>query len=128
LYICGPPGTGKTALINEIYAEYQECPSMEGVEMAFINCMSFSRAEEVFDRIIEDFGGNAGFIDAQLERLFLKRSTMSYVLAKILADVDWWYWMRWIISSRKIKMLCINSSTTQIEQIQNSFSLGSQTH
>jgi hypothetical protein len=79
LYICGPPGTGKTALMNEIYAEYQECPSMSGVGMTFINCMSFSKAEEVFDQIIEDFGGNQGFVDAQLERLFLKRDIMSYV-------------------------------------------------
>ena len=77
LYICGPPGTGKTALMNEIFAEYQMCPSMRRVDMTFINCMSFTRADEVFDRIIEDFGDDAGFVDAQLERLFLKRTTMS---------------------------------------------------
>jgi cell division control protein 6 len=79
LYICGPPGTGKTALMHEIYSEYQECESNSKTDMAFINCMSLERAEEVFDRIIETFNGDVSFIDAQLESLFIKRKTMTYV-------------------------------------------------
>lgn len=120
LYICGPPGTGKTALMNEIYSEYQNCQNIEGVDMTFLNCMSFDRAEEVFDRIIEGFNGNAGFIDAQLEHLFIKRKTMSYDPVDSMLILDWWFWMKWTISLRRIKKSCINSSTTQTEQIQNS--------
>jgi cell division control protein 6 len=79
LYICGPPGTGKTALMNEIFSEYKDCPSTQKTNMTFINCMSFEKAEDVFDRIIEEFNGNTEFVEAQLESLFIKRKTMSYV-------------------------------------------------
>ena len=78
LYICGPPGTGKTALMSEIYAECKDCPSIpENTAMTFINCMSFDRPEEVFDRIIEDFKGKKGPADIQLENIFIKRKAMS---------------------------------------------------
>jgi cell division control protein 6 len=80
LYICGPPGTGKTALMNEIYSECKDCPSTpKNTNMTFINCMSFEKPEEVFARIIEDCNGKKGVVDTQLENLFIKRKTMSYV-------------------------------------------------
>ena len=78
LYICGPPGTGKTALMSEIYAECKDCPSTaEDTAMTFINCMSFEKPEEVFNRIIEDFKGKKGPVDTQLENIFIKRKSMS---------------------------------------------------
>jgi cell division control protein 6 len=86
LYICGPPGTGKTALMHEIYTEYQECESNSKLDMAFINCMSFERAEEVFERIIETFKGDVSFVDAQLESFFIKRKTMTYVSHNFLTN------------------------------------------
>lgn len=78
MYICGPPGTGKTALMNEIFSEYKECQSKQNIDAAFINCMSFGNPEDTFDRIIDEFNTNAGSIDSQLEYLFLKRKTMLY--------------------------------------------------
>lgn len=77
LYICGPPGTGKTALMNEIFSEYRECPS---TETAFINCMSLERPEEVFDRIVDEFKGGIRSTGTQFEQLFIKRKVMSYEL------------------------------------------------
>jgi len=85
MYICGPPGTGKTALMTEIFEELKSCPRSNvdnANNMAFINCMSFERAEEVFDRILDEFGapgGNKGPVDTHLEKLFLKsKKTMLY--------------------------------------------------
>jgi Cdc6-like AAA superfamily ATPase len=123
LYICGPPGTGKTALMNEIYSEYKEdCPStLENTNMTFINCMSFERPEEVFDRIIEDFKGKKGAVDTQLENIFIKRKTMSYDLIYAILIPDWWCWMKWIILSRKAKKSYTNSLSMQIDQNQKSF-------
>jgi predicted ATPase len=79
MYICGPPGTGKTALMTEIYGEFKSCPSNEDLKMAFVNCMSFARAEEVFERIIEECGMvKKGGVDTLLEKLFLKSKSMMY--------------------------------------------------
>jgi cell division control protein 6 len=80
LYICGPPGTGKTALMNEIVAEYRECPS-NMIDLAFINCMSFDKPDDVFERIIEELGGKISDVDSELEMLLIKRKIMSYVLS-----------------------------------------------
>ena len=65
--------------MNEVFSEYKECPSMQKASMAFINCMSFAKPEEVFDRVIEAFKGKPGPVNTQLEALFVKRKTMSYV-------------------------------------------------
>lgn len=65
--------------MNEIYSEFKDCLSTpKTTSMTFINCMSFERPEDVFDRIIEDCDGKNGAVDTQLENLFIKRKTMSY--------------------------------------------------
>ena len=98
LYICGPPGTGKTALMNEIFSEYRECPSKPQIDLAFINCMSFEKADDVFDRILEEFDGTTQNVDAQLEYLFIKRKTMSYEhIFDKATNVDLSCWTKWII-------------------------------
>ena len=90
LYICGPPGTGKTALMNEIYADYQSCESNKRVEMAFINCMSFERPEEVFERIIGSCGDNCGNVENHLDQIFIKRKHKLYILLlNKLTYLDW---------------------------------------
>ena len=86
LYICGSPGTGKTALMNEMFSEYKYCPSMQKGSMAFINCMSLAKPEDVFDRVIKEFNGVAGAVNTQLEALFVKRKTMSCVPFHIPPD------------------------------------------
>lgn len=84
LYICGPPGTGKTALMNEIFTEYRDCSSI-AMDMAFINCMSFDKPDEVFERIIEEFGGHVPSTEPQLDSFLIKRKTMSLV---VLDEMD----------------------------------------
>ena len=75
--------------MNEVFIEYQDCSSTE-IDMAFINCMSFERPEEVFERIIGTFGGDVSAVDTQLDSLFIKRKTMSYVLPNISANIPDW--------------------------------------
>jgi hypothetical protein len=83
--------------MSEIYAECKDCPSTpENTAMTFINCMSFEKPEEVFERIIEDFKGKKGPVDTQLENIFIKRNNMSYLPFVIpFLILGWWYWMKW---------------------------------
>jgi hypothetical protein len=77
--------------MNEVFSEYKDCPSMQKASMAFINCMSFAKPDEVFDRVIEAFKGKAGAVSTQLEALFIKRKTISYALSIMLLTTGSWY-------------------------------------
>jgi cell division control protein 6 len=52
LYISGPPGTGKSALVNEVSTDLE-------VEVSFrrtyVNCMSVKTARDIFAKLLEDF-------------------------------------------------------------------------
>ena len=53
LYVSGPPGTGKSALVTEVLNE----PSKNsGVKISFVNCMSVKNAAGVCAKLLEDFG------------------------------------------------------------------------
>jgi hypothetical protein len=72
--------------MNEVFAEYRDCPSKK-IAMAFLNCMSFDKPEDVFERIVEELGGDVSAVDSQLDLLLIKRKTMSYVLESYPANM-----------------------------------------
>lgn len=49
LYISGPPGTGKTALVNSILRDFTS-----DSRVISINCMALNTVDELWDRIIEE--------------------------------------------------------------------------
>ena len=57
LYISGSPGTGKTALVNNVM---ESLLLGVDVKVVFLNCMAFSTADALWDRLLEEFneGGN----------------------------------------------------------------------
>lgn len=60
LYVSGPPGTGKSALIGEATQQYLEDESMR---MSTINCMSVRNTKDLSQKLSEDLGlkEDAGF-------------------------------------------------------------------
>jgi cell division control protein 6 len=60
LYISGPPGTGKSAMVNEMTSEYLESGS---AKMAYVNCMSVKSARDMCLKLLEEFGA----LDEELE-------------------------------------------------------------
>ncbi|KAL8768111.1 MAG: hypothetical protein Q9209_005574 [Squamulea sp. 1 TL-2023] len=57
LYISGPPGTGKSALVREVYQDFEN-----GLDLrkAYINCMSIKASGEVYDILSNDLFDESG--------------------------------------------------------------------
>lgn len=57
LYICGVPGTGKTALVKEVLAGVREEARAAGTQFASINCLQLPSPQHVFSRLWEKLIG-----------------------------------------------------------------------
>ena len=86
LYVSGSPGTGKTALVNDILSEHQE--SQENVQVLSLNCMAFNDVDALWDKMIEVFG------DAQTSKSAAKgkKARGREAIVKLLAKTaSKWY-------------------------------------
>lgn len=86
LYVSGPPGTGKSALLDEVCQQHREA---KNVAMSVVNCMSVRNAKDLSGKLSEDLGfrENAGF--AYLRTCFTQmkvNDTKKYLV--ILDEVD----------------------------------------
>ncbi|KAJ5449908.1 uncharacterized protein N7458_006357 [Penicillium daleae] len=66
LYISGPPGTGKSAMVNEV------CQDMDlsDVKVSHVNCVSMRNARDVYSKLIQDFDeGSDVFKKSEADRL-----------------------------------------------------------
>lgn len=87
IYVSGPPGTGKSAFVNDVCGEISTTNA--SIKTGYINCMSVKRAADLYRTLLE------GFVDISeieegaemdaLEQLFMQRGT-PYVV--ILDEVD----------------------------------------
>ncbi|KAF2015694.1 cell division control protein Cdc6 [Aaosphaeria arxii CBS 175.79] len=86
MYVSGPPGTGKSAFVNEI------CQSIKhdgDVKTGYINCMSVKNALDLYRTLLEEFVDITEIAEGEemdtLKDLFMQRKT-SYVVT--LDEVD----------------------------------------
>lgn len=54
LYVSGPPGTGKSALVGEVCEEHRASDS--ATKFAYVNCMSVKRASDVYQQLNAELG------------------------------------------------------------------------
>lgn len=51
LYISGPPGTGKSAMVHEVCGDID----LSNVRVSHVNCVSMRNARDVYSKLIQDF-------------------------------------------------------------------------
>jgi origin recognition complex subunit 1 len=57
LYICGVPGTGKTALVMEVLRGLRPQAMAAGAQVVTINCLQLPTPQHVFSRLWEKLSG-----------------------------------------------------------------------
>jgi cell division control protein 6 len=86
IYVSGPPGTGKSAFVNEVC---QSASSGGSAKSGYINCMSVKNATDLYRTLLEEFVDITEVTEGEemdaLKKLFMQRKT-SYVVT--LDEVD----------------------------------------
>ena len=91
MYISGPPGTGKSALVNEVCGDLK---ATDDVHASYINCMSVKCSSDIYGKLVGDLAGidelgseSQGL--TTLKTLFLpKKKASSQVYVVVLDEID----------------------------------------
>ncbi|MCJ1276750.1 AAA ATPase [Puttea exsequens] len=87
MYVSGPPGTGKSALVSEVCSSIQD---LEGVKMAYINCMSAKSSRDIYGKLMQEFLGPDYQIAhdemAHLKTLFTSKMKSSGIVYVVTLD------------------------------------------
>lgn len=88
MYVSGPPGTGKSALVNDVCAEFKD---MVSVKISQVNCMSLKTAQDLYGRLVEDLDPESevtrGSETEYLQRVF-RRKESSHTYLIVLDEID----------------------------------------
>ncbi|KAI1477682.1 hypothetical protein K445DRAFT_321981 [Daldinia sp. EC12] len=89
IYVSGPPGTGKSAMINEVT---QELVEKKTVKKAYINCMSIKSSKDLYgtliDQICDESEISEGDAATTIEKLFIPRKKTNDVYLIVLDEID----------------------------------------
>lgn len=89
-YVSGPPGTGKSAMVNEVTSDIQASSALRKV---YINCMSIRSTGDLYGNLLEALCGDQEVLDGEevkaLQNLFIpkkKKGNSVYVIT--LDEID----------------------------------------
>lgn len=90
LYVSGPPGTGKSALVAEVCHEFQGSPDVKTV---CVNCMSVKSSKDVYGKLLEDLIEDVEHCEenekAQMRKFFLpEKKSPGPIYIVILDEID----------------------------------------
>ncbi|KAM0332233.1 hypothetical protein ACHAQA_002509 [Verticillium albo-atrum] len=89
LYISGPPGTGKSAMVKEVTHKLTETL---GVRQAYINCMSIKSSRDLYNTLLDLLGHDEDLNEAQamaaLQDIFVTSNKDAPVHLVVLDEID----------------------------------------
>ncbi|KAA6416084.1 MAG: cell division control Cdc6 [Lasallia pustulata] len=91
LYVSGPPGTGKSALVNEVCEDLQ---GLEHVKTAYVNCMSVKNTQDIYGKLLEQLVGDNNEVFENDEKVILQnlflpgKSAFDHVYIVALDEID----------------------------------------
>lgn len=87
MYVSGPPGTGKSALVSEVCQTFDRSL---GIRTAYVNCMSAKCSNDVYGRLMEELVGSDYEMEqdpiVQLKALFLPKSKAANCIYLVTLD------------------------------------------
>ncbi|EAW11845.1 AAA family ATPase CDC6 [Aspergillus clavatus NRRL 1] len=88
LYVSGPPGTGKSAMVHEVCHEMD----LSSLKLAHVNCASMRCARDVYGKLIEDLGDDGQVFKKseadRLKALFLPDKKKDDLFLVTLDEID----------------------------------------
>ncbi|BDD55876.1 AAA ATPase [Monascus purpureus] len=88
LYVSGPPGTGKSAMVEEVCRELE----LKTVHISHINCASIRNARDVYSKLIEDLSEDFQVFKKserdQLKEMFIPAKKGSGFFLVTLDEID----------------------------------------
>ena len=89
IYVSGPPGTGKSAMITELTKNYAE---KEGVCSGYINCMSIKSSKDLYNTLLDKIGEGEVLTEADavstLQSIFCPKQKSSTIYLITLDEID----------------------------------------
>ncbi|KAL4730059.1 AAA ATPase [Fusarium chlamydosporum] len=89
LYVSGPPGTGKSAMITEITRQYV---NHKDVRSAYVNCMSVKSSKDLYTTLLGALGQGFDASEADgittLQGMFVPKTKSSTVYLVTLDEID----------------------------------------
>lgn len=88
-YVSGPPGTGKSAMVNEVTAKIEGSCTLK---RAYINCMSMKSSKDLYGTLLETFYDGIEILEGDelktLQGMFVPRRKSSTVYIITLDEID----------------------------------------
>ncbi|KAK4251875.1 P-loop containing nucleoside triphosphate hydrolase protein [Corynascus novoguineensis] len=89
LYVSGPPGTGKSAMVNKITEEVAS--GSKSIRRAYINCMSIKSSKDLYMALLSQLGSEVDIAEDEiaeaLQKLFVNKKGADVFLV-VLDEVD----------------------------------------
>ncbi|KAI1504307.1 cell division control protein Cdc6 [Biscogniauxia marginata] len=89
IYVSGPPGTGKSAMVNEVTREIVEETS---AKKAYINCMSIKSSRDLYETLLDQVCDESDISEADavttLQKLFMPRKNSAETYLVVLDEID----------------------------------------